>query len=134
MSLKLLLTKDGETILELPLTHIVWSCEKLRKEFQELDFDYFLKLFQALSNVYRLKMMMKFFEDEELTLNFSDFMKEFKLNPKVVSENIKKLQECELLEKCEDGKYKCSKLGEIEFLLVSIALNRILKLIKKLNL
>ncbi|MBS7655163.1 winged helix-turn-helix transcriptional regulator [Candidatus Bathyarchaeota archaeon] len=134
MSLKLLLVKDGETILEVPLTPTLWHREKFRKELQELDFNYFRKLFQALSNVYRLKMMTKFFEDDELMLSFSDFMREFSLNPKIVSENIKKLQECDLLEKSEDGKYKCSKLGEIEFLLVSIALNRILKFIKKLGL
>ena len=134
MNLKILLIKDGKTIFELPLTPTLWSCKKLKKELQELDFKYFLKLFHALSNIYRLKMMMKFFEDYGLMLSFSDFMKEFNLNPKVVSENIKKLQECNLLEKSKDGKYKCSKIGEIEFLLISIALNRILKFIYKNNL
>jgi|YelNatPaOPRAMG01_1025707.scaffolds.fasta_scaffold24232_5 predicted transcriptional regulator len=134
MNLKILLVKDGKTIFELPLTPTLWSCKKLKKELQELDFEYFLKLFHALSNIYRLKMMMKFFEDYGLMLSFSDFMKEFNLNPKVVSENIKKLQECNLLEKSKDGKYKCSKIGEIEFLLISIALNRILKFIYKNNL
>ncbi len=131
MDLKLLLVKDRETILELPLTTTFWSCEKLRKELQELDFEFFLKLFHALSNAYRLRMMMKLFEDEELMLSFSDFMKELNLNPKVVSENIKKLQECNLLEKSENGKYKCSQLGGISFLLISIALNRIFKLIER---
>ncbi|MBS7657820.1 MAG: winged helix-turn-helix domain-containing protein [Candidatus Bathyarchaeia archaeon] len=132
MSLKLLLVKDGETIFEIPLTSTFWSYEKLKREIQDLDFNHFLKLFQALSNVYRLKMMMKLLEYNELMLSFSDFMREFNLNPKVVSENIKKLQECELLEKSKNGKYRCSKIGEIELLLISIVLNRVLKLIKKL--
>jgi hypothetical protein len=134
MNLKILLVKDGKTIFELPLTPALWSCKKLKKELQELDFEYFLKLFHALSNIYRLKMMMKFFEEYGLMLSFSDFMKEFNLNPKVVSENIKKLQECNLLEKSRNGKYKCSRVGEIEFLLISIALNRVLKFIYENNL
>jgi DNA-binding HxlR family transcriptional regulator len=132
MVLKLLLIENEKILFEMPLNINYWSKEKLKEEMQNIeeDFAYFSKLFNALSSGCRLKMMRKIFEDEDLMLSFSDFMKELNLNPKTVSENMRKLQECNLLEKTEDGKYKCSKFGEIEFLIISIALNRIHKIIK----
>jgi Mn-dependent DtxR family transcriptional regulator len=106
-----------------------WPKERLENELTsfEEEFDKFSRLFDALSHETRLRMMKRLFEDENRKIGFGDFMKDLDLNPKIVWESTKKLQDSGLLVKSEDGKYRCSKLGEAQFLMLSLALRRLLE-------
>lgn len=135
MKLKLLLAKDNEIIFEIPLAMEDWPKEHLAQELAsfEREFDQFSRLFHALSHQTRLRMMKRLFEDEELTLGFADFMKDLDLNPKIVWESTKKLRDGGLLVKSDDGKYQCSEFGQAEFLMLSLALRRLLQFLKQLD-
>jgi len=135
MKLRLLLAKDDEILFEIPLSMEDWPKEHLAQELTsfEREFDQFSKLFHALSHQTRLRMMKRLFEDEDLTLGFVDFIKDLGLNPKIVWEGTKKLREGGLLVKSGDGKYQCSELGQAEFLMLSLALRRLLQVLKQLE-
>jgi len=135
MKLRLLLAKDDKILFEIPLSMEDWPKEHLAQELAsfEREFDQFSKLFQALSHQTRLRMMKRLFEDEDLTLGFVDFIKDLGLNPKIVWEGTKKLREGGLLVKSDDGKYQCSELGQAEFLMLSLALRRLLQVLKQLE-
>ena len=135
MKLKLLLAKDGEILFEIPLSIEDWPKKHLTQELAsfEREFDQFSKLFHALSHQTRLRMMTRIFEDEDRTLGFADFMKDLGLNPKIVWESTKKLREGGLLVKSDDGKYQCSEHGQAEFLMLSLALRRLLQVLKQLE-
>lgn len=133
MKLKLLLAKDDEILFEIPLSMEDWPKERLAQELTsfEREFDKFSKLFHALSHQTRLSMMKRIFEDEDLTLGFVDFIKDLGLNPKIVWEGTKKLRESGLLVKSDDGKYQCSEFGQAEFLMLSLALRRLLQVLRR---
>ena len=128
MALTLLLVRNGDVLFEMPLTAENWSKEELVDELEQFegDFDRFSLFFDALSNEARLRMMKRVFEDEDLTIGFADFMRDLGLNPKIVWENTRKLARSGLLEKSEDGRYSCPKQSQAEFLMVSLALRRLL--------
>ena len=134
MKLRLLLVKDNEVISEIPLSLEQWPRESLEDELEsfEKEFDQFSKLFNALAHQNRLRIMKRLFEDENATLGFIDLMKDLDLNPKIVWESTKKLRESGLLVKSENGKYRCSESGQAEFLMVSIALRRLLQILEEL--
>jgi len=133
MKLRLLLAKDDEILFDIPLSMEDWPKERLAQELTsfEREFDQFSKLFHALSHQTRLRMMKRIFEDEDLTLGFVDFMRDLALNPKIVWEGTKKLREGGLLVKSDEGKYQCSELGQAEFLMLSLALRRLLQVLKE---
>jgi len=135
MKLRLLLVKDDEVLFEVPLSMEDWPRDRLETELTSLEreFDRFSKLFDALSHETRLKMMKRLFEDENLTLGFVDFMKDLDLNPKIVWESTRKLRESGLLVKSRDGKYRCSEFGEAGFLMLSLALSRLLQALEELK-
>ncbi len=135
MTLKLILTKNNKVICEVPLTADNWPKERLENELNalETEFDQFSAFFDALSNRTRLHIMKRLFENEDLTLGFADFMKDLDLNPKTVWESTRKLRKSGLLEKSENGKYRCSQTGQAEFLLVSLALRRLLQALQELE-
>ena len=126
--MKLLLVRNGDVLFEIPLVAENWSKEELVNELDGLeeDFDKFSSFFDALSNEARLRMMKQLFEDENRTVGFTDFMRELGLNPKIVWESTRKLAKGGLLEKLDDGKYHCPKQSQAEFLMVSLALRRLL--------
>jgi DNA-binding transcriptional ArsR family regulator len=128
MDLKLLLVRNGDVLFEMPLAAENWSKEELVDELEQFegDFDRFSSFFDALSNEARLRMMKRIFEDEDLTIGFADFMRDLSLNPKIVWESTRKLARSGLLEKSDDGKYSCSRQSQAEFLMVSLALRRLL--------
>jgi len=134
MKLRLLLTKNGEVVFEMPLSMEQWTKSRLTSELASFshEFDRFSKLFDALSHETRLRMMKRLLEDDDLTLGFGDFMRDLGLNPKTVWESTKKLQEGGLLVKSEDGKYRCSEPGVAEFLMLSLALRRLFKVMEEL--
>lgn len=129
MKLRLLLVGDSKVLFEIPLSMNDWPKERLENELTsfEEEFDKFSRLFDALSHETRLKMMKRLFEEEDRKIGFGDFMKDLDLNPKIVWESTKKLQNSGLLVKSEDGKYRCSELGEAQFLMLSLALRRLLQ-------
>ncbi len=133
MALKLQLVNDGEVLFEMPLSVERWPKDELKNELDrfEDDFEQFSEFFDVLSNEGRLRMMKQIFEDEDLTLGFSDFMRELNHNPKIVWESTRKLTGCGLQEKSEEGKYTCNRHGQAEFLMVSLALSRLMRALQE---
>jgi len=132
--LKLSLMKDSDVLFEIPLCMEDWPKDRLKNELTsfETEFDQFEKLFDALSHGTRLRMMKRVFEDNDLTLGFADFVRDLNLNPKLVWEGTRKLREGGLLTKSPDGKYRCSDPAVAEFLMLSLALRRLLKAMEEL--
>jgi DNA-binding transcriptional ArsR family regulator len=135
MKLRLKLVQDGKTIFEMPLSPIDWPREDLENEFKatEDSFHKFSKIFDALSHETRLRMMRSLVEDENRTMSFADFMKDLHLNPKIVWENSRKLEEGGLLEKTGRGKYVCSDFGQTAFIMMSLALRRLMESLKEME-
>jgi len=135
VGLKLSIMKDDDVLFEIPLSMEDWSRDNLENELASLEqeFEKFSKLFDALSHQTRLRMMKRLFEDRDLTLGFADFMKDLALNPKIVWEGTKKLREGGLLIKSDEGKYRCSEFGQAEFLMLSLALRRLLQVLRQIE-
>ena len=106
MKLRLQLVRDGEVLFEIPLSPTDWPREQLEDELDafETDFRRFSKIFDALSHETRFRMMKLLMEEEDRTINFTDFMRDLNLNPKIVWENAKKLREGGVLRKGRQGK------------------------------
>jgi len=134
VKLKLQLLKDNKLVFEIPLSMEEWSKTRLDNELDsfEHDFGRFARVFDALSHETRFRMMRRLFEDDDLTLGFADFMRDLDLNPKIVWEGTRKLREGGLLTKSRDGKYRASDPGVAEFLMLSLALRRLLKAMEEL--
>ena len=109
MKLKWQLVRDGEVIFEIPLSPTNSSREELMSELEtfEKHFTKLSKIFNALSNETRLMMMKRLLEQRNRTINFSDFMRDLDLNPKLVWENTRKLREGGLVTKVGRGRYRC---------------------------
>lgn len=135
MKLKLQLIQDGKTVFEIPLSPMDWPKKDLENEFKaaEEDFAKFSKMFDALSHETRLRMMKQVIEEEGQTINFADFMKELDLNPKIVWENSRKLEEGGLLEKTGRGRYSCSDFGRTAFMMMSLTLHRLMESIQEVE-
>jgi DNA-binding transcriptional regulator YhcF (GntR family) len=135
MKLKLKLVRDGETLFEIPLSPTDWSKEALENalETTEEDFQRFSEIFDALSHETRLRMMTRLVEADDRTLSFADFMQDLDLNPKIVWQNSKKLEKSGFLEKTSRGKYTCSEFGETTFMMMSLALRRLMEYLKEIE-
>ena len=127
LKLKLQLVRDGDVVFELPLSPEDWRRKEVESEFRVVseDFERFSKIFDALSNETRLEMMRRMLEEED-GLSFADFMKDLNLNPKIVWENSKKLIDGGLVQKTGRGQYCCSDFGGRAFMLMSVALRRLI--------
>ena len=135
MKLKLQLVQDGEVVFEIPLSPTDWPKEQLENELEALEdnFQRFSGIFAALSHDTRLRMMKRLMEEEDCTINFTDFMRDLNLNPKIVWENAKKLREGGLLEKVDRGRYRCSSFGQRRFILVSFAFRRLIEALEEME-
>jgi DNA-binding transcriptional ArsR family regulator len=129
VKLKLQLVQNGEVVFYVPLApmgeprnELVSELDAFEEPFQRLS-----KIFHALSNETRLMMMKQLIEKRNHILSFSDFMRNLDLNPKLVWENTRKLSEGGLLEKIDRGRYRCSDFGETGFILMSLALRRLIE-------
>jgi len=133
MKLKLQLVRDGEIVFEMPLSPMDWPMEQLENEFKSLekDFHRFSKVFDALSSETRLRMMRRLMEEEDRTMSFTDFMRDLNLNPKIVWANSRKLSDGGLLKKIGRGKYRCSDFGQTTFMVMSLALHRLLEFLEE---
>jgi DNA-binding transcriptional ArsR family regulator len=134
MTLKLRLVRDGKTLFEVPLSPEGWSKQALEEELSETgdSFQRLSKVFSALSHETRLRMMSRLVEADDRTLSFADFMQDLDLNPKIVWENSRKLEEGGLLEKTARGKYVCSEFGET-FMMMSLALRRLIESLEEMG-
>jgi len=134
VKLKLQLLKNNKIVFEMPLSTDEWPRRRLENELDsfEQEVNRFSRFFDALSHETRLKMMTRLFEHDEQALGFADFMHDLDLNPKTVWESTRKLSAGGLLTKSRDGKYRCSDPAAAEFLLVSLALRRLLHAIEEL--
>lgn len=135
MKYRLQLTGDGQVLFEMSLSLVDWSKEELENEFKdtEEDFQKFSKIFDALSHETRLRMMRLLVQEEDHTLSFADFMRDLNLNPKIVWENSKKLEESGLLEKTGRGQYSCSEFGQTAFMMMSLALRRLIQSLEEIE-
>lgn len=126
--------RGDKVILEVPLSTQDWPKEQLETEFEafEEDFQRFSKMFEALSNLTRIKMMRKLVGKEDRTMNFADFIHDLDLNPKTVWENSRKLRDGGFLKKTSRGTYHCSELGQSAFLTLSLVLRRIFESIEEI--
>jgi DNA-binding transcriptional ArsR family regulator len=134
MKLKLRLVRDGETLFEIPLSPEDWSKQALEEELEENEdtMQRLSKIFDALSHETRLRMMNRLIEADDRTLSFGEFMQDLDLNPKIVWENSRKLEEGGLLEKTGRGKYVCSEFGET-FMMMSLALRRLIESLEEMG-
>ena len=131
-TLILQLIEDERIILQIPLSPIDWSSDELVNDLAafEADFARYSKLFTALSNETRLMMMKQLIQKKNQTINFTEFMRELNLNPKLVWENTKKLREGGLLIKVGRGRYQCSELGENSFMIMNLAFRKLLQVLE----
>jgi DNA-binding transcriptional ArsR family regulator len=135
MTLKLQLVEDGKVIFQIPLSPIDWSREELDNELDafEANFQRYSKLFSALSNETRLRMMKRLIERKKRTVTFTDFMQDLDLNPKLVWENTRKLREGGLLVKIGRNGFRCSEFGETSFMMMSLAFRRLVKALEEID-
>ena len=131
--LKLMLVEDGKTLWEMPLQARNWDRRSLRREFDEMENEMkrFEGLFNALANEGRIRMMRSFF-DVDHSRAFTELMNELGMNPKIVSDSTKRLCRTGFIEKDEDGRYRTTRSGEAQFLMMSIAMRRMLKTLDQL--
>jgi DNA-binding HxlR family transcriptional regulator len=131
--LKLMLVEDDKILWEIPLYPRSWDNRALRREFREFDkeIERFETLFTTLSNVGRMQMMRSFFEAKD-SLTFTELMKMHEMNPKIVSDGTKRLTRTGLIEKDREGRYKPTSRGEAEFMMMSVALRRMMKVLDQL--
>jgi DNA-binding transcriptional ArsR family regulator len=135
MKLKLQLVRDGEILVEMPLSPADWEREELENEFDaaEQSFQRFSRIFGALAHETRLRMMRRVVEEGDRTMSFADFMRDLDLNPKIVWENSRKLREGGLLEKTSRGKYGCSEFGQRAFIMMSLALRHLMESVEEME-
>lgn len=135
MTLKLQLIENGRIIFQIPLSPIDWSRDELVHDLDafEANLASYSKLFTALSNETRLMMMKHLIEKKNGTINFTDFMRELNLNPKLVWENTKKLREGGLVVKVSRGRYRCSEFGETSFMMISLAFRKLLQALEEME-
>lgn len=135
MKLKLQLVQDGQIILEVPLSPSDWPKDELENEFRDTEdsFERMSKIFDALSHETRIRMMRCLVEEEDQTMSFADFMHDLSLNPKIVWENSRKLREGGFLEKTGRGQYSCSEFGQNAFIMMSLALRRLIESLESIE-
>ncbi|UCH03002.1 MAG: winged helix-turn-helix transcriptional regulator [Candidatus Bathyarchaeota archaeon] len=135
MALKLQLVEDGKVIFQIPLSPTDWSREELVNDLNafEANVQRYLKLFSALSNETRLRMMKRLLERKKHTVTFTDFMQDLDLNPKLVWENTRKLREGGLLVKIGRNGYRCSEFGETSFMMMSLAFRRLINALEDMD-
>jgi len=132
--LKLMLVDDDKIIWEIPLQAGQWDRRKLRKELDNMEQENqrFEKLFNAMANRNRMRMMRTIVYQNEVPIGFTELMNRLDMNPKIVSESTKRLRITGLIEKNIEGKYKPTRQGEAQFLMMNIAMKRMLEFLEEL--
>jgi len=135
MGLKLQLVRDGHVIFEVPISITEWPKDRLEDELESIEesLHRFSEIFDALSNETRIRMMRELLMRENASVRFADLMQDLDLNPKIVWENLGKLSRCGFLEKTGRGKYRCSEFGQRAFMLMGLALRRLLEIVEEIE-
>lgn len=133
--LKLMLVEDDRILLEIPLSADDWNFEELNMELNRLDdeLEKMSRLFDTYSNASRIKMIRAFFEASDRCKAFTELMHELNMNPKTVSEGTRKLQRVGIINKDERGRYKLTRMGEIQFMMTSILLRKMEDILRKME-
>jgi predicted transcriptional regulator len=126
--------KDDKVLAEIPLI----SDKELSKEFLEREIDAFdrdefkeiSELLDDLSNEDRLKMLSKMLTSDG-PVRFVDFMNDLELNQKLVSEYCRRMISSGLVTSRERGRYEVSRMGSSSFVVATVALRRILKVLEE---
>ena len=132
--LKLMLVEDGKTLWEMPLDARQWDRRTLRREFDEVEeeMERFERLFNALANEGRMRMMRTLSDNFDRSMAFTELMNTLGMNPKIVSDSTKRLRSTGLIEKDGDGRYRPTRTGEAQFLMMSVAMRRMLEILEQL--
>ena len=132
--LKLMLVDDDKIIWEIPLQAGQWDRRKLRRELDNMEQENqrFEKLFNAMASRSRMRMMRTIVYQNEAPIGFTELMNRLDMNPKIVSESTKRLRITGLIEKNKEGKYKPTRQGEAQFLMMNIAMKRMLEFLEEL--
>ena len=130
--LKLRLVDDEKILWEIPLEAEQWDKRNLRREFDEMEQEIqrFESLFNAMANRSRMRMMRTFFINNDSPMAFTELMRILGLNPKIVSDSTKRLSRSGLIEKNREGKYRLTRQGEAQFLMMSVAMKRMLEFLE----
>lgn len=133
--LKLMLVEDNRILLEVPLSADDWNTEELNMELSSLDdeLEKMSRLFDIYSNASRIKMMRAFFEASDHCKAFTELMHELDMNPKIVSDGTRKLQRVGIIKKDDKGRYKLTRMGEIQFLITSILLRKMEDILREME-
>jgi len=132
--LKLMLVEDEKVLWEIPLNARQWDRRSLSREFEEMEGEMarFESLFNALANRGRMRMMRSFFDTTDRSMGFTELMNELGMNPKIVSDSTKRLRRSGFIEKDDEGRYRTTRNGEAQFLMMSVAMRRMLEILEQL--
>ena len=132
--LKLILVEDDKVLWEIPLNARQWDRRSLSREFDEMEGEMarFESLFNALANRGRMRMMRSFFRTTDRSMGFTELMNELGMNPKIVSDSTKRLRRSGFIEKDDEGRYRTTRNGEAQFLMMSVAMRRMLEILEQL--
>lgn len=103
MTLKIQLLKDGEVVYEVPLDLEHWSMDSLRRELRELEdrFPEVAAVHDVLSNITRARMLSDLVRNSQR--RFSQLMEMLAANQKIVTENLQRMMDLDLVERVESG-------------------------------
>jgi DNA-binding transcriptional ArsR family regulator len=129
--LKLMLMKDDKVLCEIPLSPKDWEEEEFKMQIDRFleNFLRYSQITDALSNVNRLRMLRFLLDEDDMTHNFSDFLKVLRMNPKIVREHAIRLKEAGYVESSGRGKYQISQRGSVLFTTVGLAVMRVIEVL-----
>ncbi|MFQ6085687.1 MAG: winged helix-turn-helix domain-containing protein [Candidatus Bathyarchaeia archaeon] len=126
--LKIQIVRGGRVLFEAPLVTPPTVKERHRRaideELQGLseDFSSISNLLDTLANETRLRMLADMVQESR---RFSDFMREMHLNPKIVSENLNRMLNQNLIQRRQKRRYMISPLGWGSLLTMCVVLRRV---------
>lgn len=131
--LRLVLFEGDRKLWEIPLRARDWERSRLTKELRQLqkNIEKMELLFNAMSNTGRIQMMCRLFESDD-SVAFTELMNSLKMNPKIVSDSTKRLRKTGLIKKDKQGRYRPTNKGEAQFMMMSIALRNMMKMLDEL--
>ncbi len=136
MSIRFTIHEGSKVLLDFPLSEKEWQPgvrENVLKELKdsEADLDSLSEICDFFSNKKRLQMVSHMIRDCENSATFTDLLK-VAVNPKYVSDLVNRAPKRELVVKDKNG-YSVSPIGVGSFLLLSIAIRKLLRNADSIN-
>ncbi len=130
MSIRFTLHEGSKVLLDLPLSGKEWQPEVREIVLKELDdseadLDTLSEICDFFSNKKRLQMVSHMIRDCDNSATFTDLLK-VAVNPKYVSDLVNRAPKRQLVVKDKNG-YSVSPIGVGSFLLLSIAIRKLLR-------